>query len=590
MKDHSRTAHEPPSDDTPDDELASLVSDAIDGVLTAESLARLEVRLKADAAARAYYLDAVWLNSCLVESFSALTLTSLLDVLDNDAATRHKPGQMCGLLERLGTQRGPRASSARRGAALVMAGMAAAVGLAVVISSMRHAPRAVMPAELTPAGLATLSKTRFLRPADSSAPLAVGQTLGPGTLEILGGALELTYRNGVVLVLEGPGEIELLSEMRAFLHSGSVVVRMPEGMSGFHLETPTTDVVDLGTEFAVKAADGFVTDVQVFDGAVVASDKSKSAAAAFPKRLEAGEAVRFSPNVAGESEAIPFAAERFVRALPPDAGIARPDTHVRKGHAGKAARERLFGRPRHHSIVVSRALEPMTIDGRLDEWAAVDGFTASLTGDASDTEWVDGRMMYDDSSLYIAARVGDPAPLRSTIDPMMDPAEGWRGGAVQVRLSTDRSDGWPVNANSPLYYAMRRMEPTAAERQAADNPKLAHLTMWYHAASKTPCLTIAYGMHVLTLVVNPSGYQGTFTREADGKGYVLEYAIPWRLLNCEQDPPRAGDTLAAAWQVLWSDGGGRLWRDQVIEIRNPREPRETGLWERAATWGRADYR
>jgi hypothetical protein len=118
--------------------------------------------------------------------------------------------------------------------------------------------------------------------------------------------------------------------------------------------------------------------------------------------------------------------------------------------------------------------------------------------------------------------------------------------------------------------------------------------MWFHAASQTPCLTIHRGMLVGDLEVNPSagqagGYRGGFTRDADGKGYTLEYAIPWRLLNCADDPPRAGDELAAVWQVYWSDELGRLQRQHMVEIRNSLEPREINVWERGATWGRAEY-
>ena len=161
---------------------------------------------------------------------------------------------------------------------------------------------------------------------------------------------------------------------------------------------------------------------------------------------------------------------------------------------------------------------------------------------------------------------------------------------MQVRLSTDRSQGWPVNANAPNYYAVRGLEAAPQQREAAFNPRLAHLTMWFHAASATPCLTIAQGMMVQDLQVNPSGFRAAYTRDADGRGYVMEYAIPWRLLNCETDPPQPGDDLAAAWQVLYSDEDGRLWRTQILEVRNPDEPPKIFFWERAATWGRAEYR
>ena len=432
--------------------------------------------------------------------------------------------------------------------------------------------------------LATITQQQFLLPADPERSLSVGQPLEPGHLKILGGAIEVTLRNGVVIVLEGPGDLELRGELEAYLHAGRVVVRMPEGMSGFRLDTATTDVLDLGTEFAVKAGAGFVTDVQVYEGAVIASGRSPEAAGRFPKRLEAGQAARFSPQAAVEPETLPFAESRFVRRLLPDVGIPHraPDT--------RADDLRQYGRAEQAAMIVTRAIEPVRVDGRLDDWQAAAGFTASRDGSADCPEWADGRMMYDDEHLYIAAHVGDSAPMQSMIDPSLDADDGWRGGGVQVRLSTDRGMGWPVNASAPNYYAMRGIAPTAEQKASATNSRLAHLTMWFHAPSQKACLTIAHGMLVSDLVVDPSGYRGGFVRDADGKGYVLEYAIPWRLLHCEADPPRAGDTLAAAWQVHWSDAGGRLWRDQLIEVRNPDEPRRILIWERAATWGRAEYR
>ena len=439
--------------------------------------------------------------------------------------------------------------------------------------------------------LATVTNTRFLLVDDASTPLTIGQRVAAGRIALLGGAVELTLSNGVVIMLEGPGELELRDELAAYLHAGSAVVRMPEGTSGFRLDTATTDVLDLGTEFAVKAAPGFFTDVQVFDGAVVASSKSAGDNARFPTRLEAGQAARFSPQGAGDPQPLPYAENRFVRRLPADAGIPMPVNPA----LGREVELRVYGRPSIDTIVVSRVREPVTIDGRLDDWRLAPGFAASRDGTDSCPEWVDGRMMYDDGHLYIAAHVGDPAPMQSSIDPAVDPDLGWRGGSVQVRVSTDRQSGWPVSGNSAGYYRQRGIVPTNDQKAAADNPKLAHLTMWFHAASQSPCLTIARGMLVGDLEVNPSagqpgGFRAAFTRDADGKGYILEYAIPWRLLNCADDPPRAGDVLAAVWQVYWSDEVGRLQRQHMVEIRNSLEPREINVWERGATWGRAEYR
>ena len=48
--------------------------------------------------------------------------------------------------------------------------------------------------------------------------------------------------------------------------------------------------------------------------------------------------------------------------------------------------------------------------------------------------------------------------------------------------------------------------------------------------------------------------------------------------------------LAAAWELHFSDETGKLWRNQIIEIRNRSEPSGIFLYERAATWGRAEFR
>ena len=442
-------------------------------------------------------------------------------------------------------------------------------------------------APVSPPPLATVTNARFLLTNDETTPLAIGQSLAAGEISLLGGAVELTLRNGVVITLEGPADLDLGGEMEAFLHDGNVVVRMPKGTDGFRLKTTTADVLDLGTEFAVKASRDAYTDVQVYDGAVMATGRSDGSSPRFPRRLEAGQSARFSPHGPEKPEPILYSESRFVRRLPAEPGVPLLP------HAGlpldAAAELRLWGRPQADAITVHRAPATVSIDGRLDEWQEGPGFLSYRDGTPSCPEWVDGRMMYDGEHLYIAAHVGDPEPMRSVIDPAIDPVDGWRGGSVQVRVSTDRAMGWPADGNTADYYVHRQMEPTAAQKAAAQNLRFAHLTLWYHAASQTPCLTINHGMLLDGIILNPVGARGAFTRDADGKGYTLEYAIPWPLMNCADDPPRSGDRLAAVWQVNWSDAAGRMRREHMVEVHNPHESLRINVWERAATWGRAEY-
>ena len=451
--------------------------------------------------------------------------------------------------------------------------VAVVVAVIAVVLPGKPAENIAAPA---PAALACVTQTLFPMVAYPDEPPVVGQQFGPGRLALQGGAVECTLRNGVVILLEGPCEIELRDELRAFLHGGSAVVRMPKGMSGFRLDTATTEVLDVGTEFAVKVGTGLVTDVQVFDGAVIASCHRDADKHWFPQRLESGEAARFSANAADGPEPIPYKEGRFIRRIPAKPG--RELGHLYKAPDQAVERWRHFGAPTVESIAVERAVVPPAIDGRLDDWPAVPGFASSRDGTAACPDQAEGWMMYDADLLYLAARVRDPEPMKSGIDPEIDGDLGWRGGGVQLRLSTDRRLGWPVEANRASYFSSRKLVPARDERPAAENQRLANLTLWYHATTQTPCLSIDYGIQVVERAVNPRGYRGHFAPAPDGRGYTVEYAVPWRLLRCEDDPPQPGDALAAAWQVHFSDASGLVWRDQLIEVRNRAEPQRIYLW------------
>lgn len=469
----------------------------------------------------------------------------------------------------------------RSSVAMVTAVSLALLLVATVVSvAVRPQPPAAPP---VPPPLAVVTKTRLVMPFPQSLVPVAGQTFAGGRLGLLNGAVELQLRNNVVLIFEGPGEFELADELSAVLHSGTLLVRMPDGMQGFQVRTSTADVLDLGTEFAVSIGPGNATDVQVYDGAVIASPGPRQQPTGLPKRLAAGESARFLATPESDPVSLPFRADRFLRNLRDDVGIPLYNPVI-------VDEKRFYGPAEHGSIGVHRAPNEMVIDGRLDEWTEGPGFRGSLDGTADCLEWADGRMMFDEGHLYIAAEVGDPMPLRSIIDPDVDAAWGWRGGSVQVRVSTDRQMGWPAAGNGPSYYSQRSLEPTATHRELAKNPRLRHLTMWFHAPTQTPCLTINEGMLFADYQVNPPGFRGAFLPAADGKGYTMEYAIPWSLLGCADDPPQSGDVLAAVWQVLWGDDAGRMRREQMVEIRNPSEPLQINVWERAATWGRAEYR
>ncbi len=449
-------------------------------------------------------------------------------------------------------------------------GLALAAGVAVIatLAAWFLQPRTSIPGASV-GWLAEVTTSRgAVAPGD--APWRTGQRLPPGRVALSAGAMELTLLNGVRLVLEGPGELELLTPMRVVLRSGQAVVRVPGGAKGFRLETAGAQIVDLGTEFGVKCGPGGVTEVFVFDGEVVASSATDSAG--FPHQLKAGMAARFSPGQP-QPTSIAYRPERFVRRLPADQGVESED-------AGFP-----FNAPTVEAVAVFPAVPALTVDGDLSDWSGDGRFRS----ERSARNYLEGRMRYDADYLYVAAHLGDPAPMRNVVDPATDGESGWRGGGLQIRVAADPALGWPVQANAADYYQLRHLTVDAVQVAQASNPALAHLTLWHYAPAAQDCLHISYGMDFHGAVINPSGYRAAFRKDADGRGYTVECAIPWKLLNAPR-APRPGETLALSWTAHWSDESGRLWRGQWVDIRNPSEPIRIHTWERAATWGRAAFK
>jgi hypothetical protein len=228
----------------------------------------------------------------------------------------------------------------------------------------------------------------------------------------------------------------------------------------------------------------------------------------------------------------------------------------------------------------------LAIDGDLSDWGSQGRFRSECRPPDGEARWLEGMLRYDARALYIAARVGDPFALRSRIDPKTEAAFGWMGGAVQLRLSTDRSQPWPVQAD---HLEIRRR--LGREKRPDDDARSrVHLTMWYDSQRKEPCLHLAYGMAFEGDVINPPGSRGVITPAPDGKGYLLEYEIPWAVLGAGGNPPRSGDTLAASWTVTWADETGRAVLGQLVDVLNPDHSETRWIFMRAGDWGKARYR
>ena len=151
---------------------------------------------------------------------------------------------------------------------------------------------------------------------DEGSELKIGDLLSAQTIRLRSGFLRLEFDDGVEVTLQGPAEYELLAAGKTRLLSGLLTATVPPGAEGFTVDTPTAEVVDLGTAFGIDLRDG-IFHVSVFEGEVEVSPLDS----AETRLLKEGEAVQITN---GETiELVEFDPEPFTKIWPVASGIER---------------------------------------------------------------------------------------------------------------------------------------------------------------------------------------------------------------------------------------------------------------------------
>jgi len=157
-------------------------------------------------------------------------------------------------------------------------------------------------------------------------PLIDGQRIPTGRLHLLQGTAMLRTDSGAELVLVAPAELEVRSPEEVLVRFGEIVVQAETGAEGFVVRTPTSEVVDLGTEFAVKVVQNGATEVHVLDGRV--SYRGTQWDDELTKILNAGEGVAIDTRE--RPMAVPMNSPRFrdyVRRISPSPNDRKVTTY-----------------------------------------------------------------------------------------------------------------------------------------------------------------------------------------------------------------------------------------------------------------------
>ncbi len=201
----------------------------------------------------------------------------------------------------------------------------------------------------------------------------------------------------------------------------------------------------------------------------------------------------------------------------------------------------------------------VAIDGKLDDWdlsASILSCPDSAT--SLDTYAVRSAAMYDRDGIYLSFRWVDQTPMMNMVDP--DEPEmfnkGWKSDCLQLRILTDTQ---------------------------------VHMTAWQYHPTGRMMMDINYDQPVGPNRLNglERGAKMAFQKDADGRGYVQELFIPWKLLSKSGKVYAAGESFTMGLHFNWGGGDNRTarameWTDLVS---GPGADRN-GFYKATSAWGK----
>lgn len=116
-------------------------------------------------------------------------------------------------------------------------------------------------------GHATLRHSVDLQWSNGAKTYRDGDILPNGRLQFESGIVEIDFFCGATLIVEGPAILDVESDWAVAIEQGRLRANVPPAARGFIVKAAGSDIIDLGTEFAV-AVDAENAQVEVIDGEI----------------------------------------------------------------------------------------------------------------------------------------------------------------------------------------------------------------------------------------------------------------------------------------------------------------------------------
>lgn len=121
--------------------------------------------------------------------------------------------------------------------------------------------------------VATLTQSYQPEWSDDSLAIEIGDRMAAGVYQLERGAVTLSFDRGATALIQAPARFELIGDNHGRIELGRITATVPPQAVGFTIDTPTSRVVDFGTEFGVSVGDEGETLAAVFKGLVELSEK-----------------------------------------------------------------------------------------------------------------------------------------------------------------------------------------------------------------------------------------------------------------------------------------------------------------------------
>jgi hypothetical protein len=363
-----------------DARLASLIDMYVAGVISADELVELHERLAFSTSARDQFDRHIAGYEITQPDLALPKAAEFLARWDTSPGFATEETLHEEAVEHLSASEMFRASF-RRWRQWSIAGTAAAflAVLATTFIRQRLAPAPSFPAPIATSDgtVATLRHAANVQWVGLTNEMFLGDVLGARRVRIAAGVLQLDFKRGARLVLEGPADLQLISDNESFLHSGKVTAQVPVEAHGFKVTARTVAVTDLGTEFGLRSTTNGPAEVHVFSGLVEMKQPTTQ-----PRLLTQGQAAQIRRqrmrNVAVNRSAFVFENEVAERET--------EEQRTRYRNWRKAARS-LSTDP---SAIIHYTFEDQS-DGARQLANQVIGARSSTAGTIGGCQWSEGR-------------------------------------------------------------------------------------------------------------------------------------------------------------------------------------------------------